>query len=81
MLEFLHFVELKRRQCDIDTGMHTAIFIPLAVAMISSEVVGSILEVMKDLNTTTNVSGSYSSSFLAIILLIIIIVVILITFF
>lgn len=81
LLEFLHFVELKRRQCDIDTGMHTAILIPLAVAMTSSGIVGSILEVIKDSNTTTNVSGSYSANFLTIILLILIIAVILITFF
>lgn len=76
--EFFHFVELRRRQCDIDIGMHTSIFIPLVVAVIASGFVGSILEVIKNPSTTTNVSESYNSDFLVIILSIIIFLILMI---
>ena len=66
--EFLHFVELRRRQCDIDVGMHTSILIPLVVAIMASTLAGGILEVIKNPSTTTNVSESYNLNFLVIIL-------------
>ena len=78
--EFLHFVELRRRQCDIDIGMHTSIIIPLVVAIISSGLVGSIFEVIKNPSTTTNVSESYNSDFLVIIFCIFILLVLMIIF-
>ncbi len=80
--EFLHFVELKRRQCDINIGMHTSIFIPLIVAITSSGLVGSALEAIKNQGTTTSVSESYNFDLLVIILcaLILLIIIIIFTF-
>lgn len=72
MSEFLHFVELKRRQCDINMGMHTSIFIPLVVAITSSGLIECILEIMKNPSATTNVSESYNLDFFMIILCIIV---------
>lgn len=76
--EFLHFVELRRRQCDIDIGTHTSILIPLVVAIMASALVEGTLEIIKNPSTTTNVSESYNPDFLVIILCIFVLLILMI---
>lgn len=68
LTEFYHFIKLKRRQCDIDTGMHISIFIPLVVAVISNGIVQCVIETMINLYSPENASGNYDLNVLGLIL-------------